>query len=99
MHIAFLSALLDPIVIGVAIGSVFVARSAMQMRLAAMSVAAALSLTELIGGEGAESAWPGAVGAALGGLVLAEGARFVLVPLVALFVTLWLRALMWLRSE
>jgi hypothetical protein len=98
MHIAFLSALLDPIVIGVAIGSVFLARSAMQMRLATMSVAAALSLTELIGGAD-ESAWPGAVGAAMGGLVLAESARFILVPIVALFVALWLRALMWLRSE
>ena len=88
MWIAFLSALLDPVVVGAALLGVFFVRRAWQLRLGVASVAAALSLTELIGGaqEPLGKVFASAAGAGAGGLLIAEAVRFIVAPMVALFI-------------
>jgi hypothetical protein len=90
MWIAFLSALVDPLVVGTALIGVLLVRSAMQLRLIVGGLAAALSLSELIGGL--QDPWThvlaNAVGAAAGGLLIAESARFIVAPIAAGFVAL-----------
>ncbi len=85
MWITFLSALLDPVVIGAALLSVILVSSAWQLRLIVASVAALMSLSELIGGlhDPLTRVLANAVGAAAGGLLIAEAARFIVAPIVA----------------
>ena len=101
MWIAFLSALLDPIVVGVALLGVLLARSAMQLRLAVAGVAALLSLSELIGGlhDPLTKVAAGAAGAAAGGLLVAEAARLVFAPIVAGFIALTIYTVCSLRNR
>ncbi len=85
MWIAFLSALLDPIVVCTALVGVLLVSSAWRLRLIVAGVAAALSLTELIGGvqDPILHILGNAVGAAAGGLLVAEAARFIVAPIAA----------------
>lgn len=86
MWIAFLSALLDPIVVCTALVGVLLVSSAWRLRLIVAGVAAALSLTELIGGvqDPILHILGNAAGAAAGGLLIAEAARFIVAPIAAL---------------
>ncbi|MDP2358130.1 MAG: hypothetical protein Q8M31_18980 [Beijerinckiaceae bacterium] len=90
MWIAFLSALLDPIVVGAALLAVMLARNAWQLRVSVASIAAIMSLSELIGGlhEPLSEVLRSAVGAAAGGLLIAEAARFIVAPIVSGFFAL-----------
>jgi hypothetical protein len=101
MTIAFLAALLDPVVLAAAGIGVFFARSAMQLRIGVMSVAAAMSLSELIGGmeDPLPTVAANAAGAAAGGLLLAEAARLVIAPVAAGVLGVALRALSWLQRK
>jgi hypothetical protein len=85
MWIAFLSALVDPIVVGAALLGVLVVRSAWQLRLSVAGLASALSLSELIGGmhEPLATVLANTAGAAGGGLLIAEAARFIVAPIAA----------------
>ena len=88
MWIAFLSALLDPIVVSAALIGVLLVSSAWRLRLLVSGVAAALSLTELIGGvhDPLAEVFANAAGAAAGGLLIAEAARFIVAPIAALVI-------------
>lgn len=90
MWIAFLSALVDPVVIGAALVGVMLVRSAWQLRITVASVAALLSLSELIGGmhDPLTRVLANAAGAAGAGLLIAEAARFIVAPIVAGFFAL-----------
>ncbi len=90
MWIAFLSAVLDPVVIGTALLAVMLARRVWQLRLSVASIAALMSLSELIGGlhEPLITVLASAAGAAAGGLLMAEAARFIVAPIVAGFFAL-----------
>lgn len=92
MWIAFLSALLDPLVIGSALVAVLLARRPWQLRVSVATVAALLSLSELIGGlhDPLIKVFANAAGAAAGGLLIAECARFIVAPIVAGFFALTL---------
>ena len=101
MSIAFLSALLDPVVIATALIAVFLVRSAMQLRLIVGGVASTLSLSELLGGvhEPLLTILASAAGAGLAGVLLAEGARLVVAPAAAGVLGLLLMAICWLREK
>lgn len=88
MWIAFLSALLDPIVVCTALVGVLMVSSAWRLRLIVAGVAAILSLTELIGGlhDPLLHVLANAAGAAAGGLLIAEAARFIVAPIAALVI-------------
>ncbi len=90
MWIAFLSALLDPVVVGAALVAVMLARRPWQLRVSVASVAALLSLSELIGGlhEPLSAVLASAAGATAGGLLIAEATRFIVAPIVAGFFAL-----------
>jgi len=90
MWIAFLSAIVDPVVVGSALVGVMLARSPMQLRAVVGAIAAALSLSELIGGvhEPLTTILGNALGAAIGGVLIAEAARFIVAPLAAGFLAL-----------
>jgi len=92
MWIAFLSAVLDPVVIGAALVAVLLARRPWQLRASVASVAALMSLSELIGGlhEPLSAVLASAAGATAGGLLMAEAARFIVAPIVAGFFALTL---------
>ena len=100
MWIAFLSALLDPAIVGTALIGVFLVKSAMQLRVIVAGVAMTLSLSELIGGvhEPLLRILSNAAGAGLAGLLLAEGARMIVAPAAALILGVALAAIGWLRS-
>lgn len=101
MSIAFLSALLDPIVVAAALIGVFLVASAMQLRILVAGVASALSLSEVIGGvqEPMTTVLAGASGAALAGLLLAEASRLVIAPIAAGALGVALAAICWLRGK
>lgn len=101
MSLAFLSALLDPIVWAAALIGVFLVASAMQLRILVAGVASTLSLSELIGGlqEPLATTLAGASGAALAGLLLAEASRLVIAPIAAGALGLTLAAICWLRGK
>lgn len=101
MWIAFLSALLDPIVIASALIGVLLARSAMQLRIAVASIAALLSLSELIGGlhDPVTKVLASAAGAAAGGLLVAEAARLIFAPIVAGVIALTIYTVCSLRNR
>lgn len=90
MWLAFLSVLLDPIVLCAALLGVLFVRNAWQLRLGVAGVAAALSLSELIGGlhEPLLSVLSNALGAAAGGLLIAEAVRFIVFPIASGLVAL-----------
>ncbi|MBX9757391.1 MAG: hypothetical protein K2Y29_01355 [Beijerinckiaceae bacterium] len=101
MSIAFLSALLDPMIVGTALVGVFLVKSAMQLRAIVAGVAMALSLSELIGGvhEPLLKILGSAAGAGLAGLLLAEAARMIVAPAAALLLGGALVAISWFRSR
>lgn len=101
MTLAFLAALLDPIVVGSAALGVFFARSAWALRLGVMGVAAAMSLSELLGGahEPPLVTAANAAGAAAAGLLLAEAARLIVAPIAAGVLGLALRVLLLVRGR
>lgn len=101
MSIAFLSALLDPIIVGTALVGVFLVKSAMQLRAIVAGVAMALSLSELLGGfhDPLTKLLASAAGAGLAGLLLAEAARMIVAPAAALVLGGALAAISWLRSR
>lgn len=101
MWIAFLSALLDPLISGTALLAVFFVKSAMQLRVIVMAVAALLSLSELIGGLDGPllPLLSGAAGAALAGLLIAECVRMIVAPAAALILGLILAAVGWARGK
>ena len=100
MWIAFLSALLDPAIVGTALIGVFLVKSAMQLRVIVVGVAMVLSLSELIGGvhEPLVPILASAAGAGLAGLLLAEASRTILAPAAALILGVALAAIAWLRN-
>jgi hypothetical protein len=101
MWIAFLSALLDPVVIGAALVAVMLARRPWQLRVSVATVAALMSLSELIGGlhDPFITVLRNAAGAAAGGLLIAEAARFIVAPIVAGFFALTLFTISSLKNR
>ena len=100
MWIAFLSALLDPIVVGAALFGVLLVRNAWQLRFIVAGVATAISFSELIGGlQGPLSkVLAGAAGSAAGGLLVAEAARFIIAPIAAGLIALAIYTVCGLRK-
>jgi hypothetical protein len=100
MWIAFLSALLDPLIVGTALVGVFLVKSPMQLRIIVAGVAMILSLSELIGGlqDPLLKILTSAAGAGLAGLLLAEASRMIIAPAAALILGGALAIIAWLRN-